>query len=129
MYETQQQNRTQRPLQIRQQNTNKSLVSQLDLLDSLRRDEYDICLIQEPYVDFRGKTCANQNWTTVYPGTHQEHPDSTRSIILVNASLLTNTWKQIDFQHSDITAIEITGNFGTLRIINIYHDCKNNNVR
>jgi Endonuclease-reverse transcriptase len=28
----------------------------------------------------------------------------------------------------DITAIEIMGNFGMLRIINIYNDCENNNV-
>ena len=49
-----------------------------------------------------------------------------RSIILVNTNLLTNAWKQIDFQHLDITAIEIKGPFGTLRIINAYNNCKNN---
>ena len=98
---------------MRQQNINKSLESQLDLLESLRRNKYDICAIQEPYVDFKGKTHANRNWTTVYPNTHQEHPDRTRSVILVNANLLTDAWKQINFEHPDITAIEVQGQFGT----------------
>jgi exonuclease III len=116
----------QRPIQIRQQNTNKSLISQSDLLASLRRDDYDLCLIQEPYIDFRGKTRANRNWVVIYPSTHHEHPDHTRSVILINANLVSDSWKQIHFEHPDITAIEIQGTFGTLRIINIYNDCNNN---
>ena len=115
-------------MQIRQQNVNKSLISQLDLLQSLRKDEYDVCIIQEPYIDHNGKSRANRQWTTVYPNTHQEYPDKTRSIILINTDILTDTWKQIDFQHPDITAVEITGGFGTLRIINIYNDGDNNNA-
>jgi hypothetical protein len=116
----------QRPLQIRQQNTNKSLESQIDLLASLKRNEYDLCLIQEPYIDFKGKTRANRNWMVIYPNTHQKHPDQMRSVILINTSLITDSWKQIHFEHPDITAIEIQGSFGTLRIINIYNDCNNN---
>jgi hypothetical protein len=46
----------QQPLQIQQQNMNKSLKSQIDLLANLKRNEYDLCLIQEPYIDFKGKT-------------------------------------------------------------------------
>jgi hypothetical protein len=71
---------------IRQQNTNKSLLSQLDLLESLKRDDYDVCAIQEPYIDFNGKSRANHQWTTVYPDTHHSHPDSTRSLLLINDS-------------------------------------------
>ena len=115
-----------RPLQIRQQNVNKSLLSQLDLLGSLRRDEYDICAVQEPYIDFNGKSRANRQWITVYPSTHGTHPQSSRSLILINTNILTDSWKQITFQHPDITAIELTGASGTLRIINIYNDCENN---
>jgi len=51
-----------------------------------------------------------------------------RSITLINANLLTDAWKQIHFQHPDITAIEIQGQFGTLRIINIYNNGDNNNA-
>ena len=68
------------------------------------------------------------NGVTVYPITHKEHPDAMRSITLVNADLLTDTWRQIQLQHPDITAIEMTGEFGTLRIINIYNDCNNNST-
>ena len=118
----------QRPLTIRQQNTNKSLTSQLDLLESLKRNEYDICAIQEPYIDFNGKSRANRQWMTVYPNTHHSHPDSTRSLLLINTNLLTDSWKQINFQHPDITAIELKGPFGTIRIINVYNDCNNNNA-
>jgi hypothetical protein len=122
------QNTPQRPLLIRQQNVNKFLLSQLDLLESLKRDEYDICVIQEPYIDFNGKSRANRQWITLYPSTHQEHPDSTRSVTLINTNLSTDAWKQIKFQHPDITAFEIQGPFGTLRIINIYNDCNNNSA-
>jgi hypothetical protein len=48
--------------------------------------------------------------------------------MLINANILTGTWKQVDFQHPDITAVEIIGGSGTLRIINIYNDGNNNNV-
>ena len=117
-----------RPLTIRQQNTNKSLISQLDLLESLEKDKYDICTIQEPYVDFNGKSRANRQWITMYPNTHHTHPDSTRSLLLINTNILTDSWKQIEFQHPDITAVEIQGVFGTLRIINVYNDCNNNST-
>jgi hypothetical protein len=128
MPETHNRNTPQKPLHIRQQNVNKSLISQLDLLESLKRNDYNICAIQEPYIDFRGKTQANRQWITIYPNTHHEHPDSTQSITLINTNLITDSWKQIHFQHPDITAIEIYGHFGTLRLINIYNDCNNNHT-
>ena len=120
------QDNPQKPLTIRQQNVNKSLLSQLDLLESLRRDDYDICIIQEPHIDFKGNSRPNRQWSTLYPNTHQKHPEKTRSIILVNTNLHTDTWKQIDFQHPYITAVELRGAFGTLQIFNIYNDCNNN---
>ena len=113
-------------IRIRQQNTNKSLISQLDLLQSLQRNDYNICLIQEPYINFRGKTRANRNWIVIYPDTHQQHPDNTRSVILINANLSTDSWKQIHLEHPDISALELQGQYGMLRIMNIYNDCENN---
>lgn len=126
MPENRQEECPQKPLQFQQQNMNKSLISQLDLLASLRRDEYDICAIQEPYINFNGKTHANRQWTTIYLNTHKVHPGATRAVILVNANIPTDNWKQIHIQHPDIMAIEMTGDFGTLHILNIYNDCKNN---
>ncbi|KAF8236008.1 hypothetical protein L208DRAFT_1253814, partial [Tricholoma matsutake] len=97
---------------------------------SLRRDKYDICAIQEPYTNFNAKETtyqrANRQWTTIYPSTHGTHPQSSRSLILINTNIPTDSWKQITFQHPDITAIELTGASGTLHIITIYNDCENN---
>ena len=65
-----------RHIQVHQQNVNKLLISQLDLLVSLRRNTYDICTIQEPYIDFNGKSQANWQWITVYPMLRQKRwPD------------------------------------------------------
>ena len=128
MPEDQEQEQTQQLLQLQQQNINKSLLSQLDLLQSLKCNMYDVCTIQELYIDFQGHTWANCNWTTIYPNTHKTHPDSTRSIILINTNLLTDAWKQIDFNHPDIMAVEITGQFSTLQVINVYNDGNNNNA-
>src|ERR1700735_3982447 len=113
-------------LQIRQQNINKSLVGQLDLLMTLRKDHYDFCAIQEPYIDFNGKTRANHQWITIYPSTHSSAPKDTRSVILINANLPTNDWTQIPILHPDITAIEFSCASGKIRLFNIYNDCKNN---
>jgi hypothetical protein len=85
-----------------------------------------MCLIQEPYIDFKGKTRANQNWAVLYPNTHEKYPDHTRSVILINTNMLSDAWKQIHFDHPDITVIEIQGHFGTLWLINVYNDCDNN---
>ena len=43
-------------LWIWQQNINQSLEGQLDLLHSLKADRYDIVAIQEPHIDFLGRT-------------------------------------------------------------------------
>ena len=111
---------------IRQQNTNKSLISQLDLLMSLRRTDYDICLIQKPYVNFKGMTQANVNWTILYPTTHTAHPDATRAVTLINTRILSDTWTQIPIESPNMIVVIIQGEFGTMRIVNIYNDCNHN---
>ena len=99
-------------LQLHQQNVNKSLISQQDLLISLKRDDFDICAIQKPYINRNGMSRANFQWFTVYPSTHTSAPDATRSILLINTNLLTNNWKQIPIPDPDITAIELSGTYG-----------------
>jgi hypothetical protein len=37
------------------------------LLNDLNPNTYDIAAIQEPYMDFLGKTRANPHWRVVYP--------------------------------------------------------------
>ncbi|OBZ69995.1 hypothetical protein A0H81_10500 [Grifola frondosa] len=70
--------RPNRPTRLRiwQQNLNKSLDAQLDLLHAANPDNYDLLLLQEPYLDHLNLTRANHHWTVVYPSRH--HDDDTR---------------------------------------------------
>lgn len=111
---------------IWQQNINGSLDSQHDLLISLKTN-YDLCLIQEPYIDNFGASRANSHWSVLYPAKHSTDPKSTRSVILVRASIPTDSWTRIDLPTPDITGIEMRGEYGTLQILNIYNNCTNNN--
>ena len=52
-----------------QQNVNRSLVTQLDVLDLAKPSDYDVILLQEPYIDFLGNTRANSHLIVVYPVT------------------------------------------------------------
>ncbi|KDR65913.1 hypothetical protein GALMADRAFT_81370, partial [Galerina marginata CBS 339.88] len=92
----------------------------------MKPEIYDIALIQEPYIDHLGRSRANQHWIVVYPPPHNEEPSRTRSIILVNRRIATNSWTQIEVDSFDITGIQLHGEFGTLRIYNVYNDCKHN---
>ena len=50
-------------LQIWQQNINKSLEGQLDLLQSLKENNYDIVAIQKPHIDVHRLTCIGWSYT------------------------------------------------------------------
>ncbi|KAJ6481017.1 hypothetical protein C8R45DRAFT_831717, partial [Mycena sanguinolenta] len=121
-----QQGRDARRLCVWQQNLNKSLRAQLDMLHSLKPDRYDIALIQEPHVDFQNRSRTNLRFTAVYPTLHAERPGLSRSLILVNTNIPSHSWTQIPLDSSDLTGIELTGEFGTIRLINVYNDCDHN---
>jgi len=112
-------------LRIWQQNVNKSLDAQSDLLVSLGRN-FDICALQEPYIDFKAMTRAGPSWIPTYPKNHQKNPKKTRSIMLINRRISTDAWTPIPIDSPDVTAIQLQGDFGTIRVINIYNDCKHN---
>ena len=57
-------------LRIWQQNLNKSPDAQSDLIHKI--NDYDIMLIQEPYIDFLGNNRATRAWTTLYPTRHRD---------------------------------------------------------
>ncbi|TFK16961.1 hypothetical protein FA15DRAFT_546699, partial [Coprinopsis marcescibilis] len=116
-----------RQLRIWQQNINKSLIGQMDLLVAMKR-KYDICAIQEPYIDFLGLTWANSNWTVIYPHNHTKNPKATRSLILVSAKISSDAWTPLVLNSQDVTGIEIYGDFGTIRIFNVYNNCKHNDA-
>ena len=113
-------------LQIWQQNLNRSLEGQLDLLHSLKANEYNIVVIQEPHIDFLGCTRANPHWTVMYPNKHLDNPAKTRSVILINCNILTNNWDGINLVSNNVTGVCLHGQFGVIHILNIYNNCENN---
>ncbi|KAJ7429941.1 hypothetical protein B0H11DRAFT_1766002, partial [Mycena galericulata] len=117
-----------RRLRIWQQNLNKSLQGQIDMLQSLKPKKYDLALIQEPNIDFRNKSRTNLCFTAVYPALHDTDPKASRSLILVNTHLPSSSWSVIPLPSSDITAVELRTSAHTIRIINIYNDCEHNDA-
>ena len=115
-------------LNIWQQNVNKSPACQHDLISSgkLIKAGINLITLQEPAINFYGKTIASRDWMPVYPTTHSENPAKSRSIILIRASICTENWTQIDFPSGDVTAIQLTGDWGKLTIFNVYNDCEHN---
>ncbi|KAJ7117899.1 hypothetical protein C8R43DRAFT_901832, partial [Mycena crocata] len=117
-----------RRLRIWQQNLNKNLVSQIHCLAAAKPEIYDLVLIQEPHIDFRGVSRSNLRFASIYPSHHSRRPSSSRSLILVNTRLPSASWSAIPIDSPDVTAVELTGEYGTLRIINIYNDCNHNDA-
>lgn len=78
---------------------------------------------------------AISNYTTVYPTNHFKDykENTTRSIMMVSARIPTGSWTQVPIECPDVTAIQMTGTFGTIRLFNIYSDGANddavNNVK
>ena len=119
-------NRDTRKLKIWQQNLNKSLEGQLDLLQSLKDNDYDIMALQEPHIDFLGRTRANVHWRVVYPNRHLADLSKTRAAILINQNISTNNWDEIPLDSTDVTGVRVHGKFGVINLLNIYNDCENN---
>lgn len=109
-------------LRIWQQNCNKSIYAQADVQRSLDTGDFNLAVIQEPYMDFLDLTRTTAGWRVIYPHRHRLEPKRTRSVILVGTSLSTNNWTKLDVDSSDVSAIEIRGDFGHLHIFNIYCD-------
>jgi ribonuclease HI len=122
---------TQQPpknLRIWQQNLNKSLNSQLHLINSIRPTEWDILLIQEPWIGFNG-TRSSSHWRVIYPETHFiDNTKTTRSLILVNTNIPTNSYQQIHFKSADVSGLTIKLDDRSFVIINIYNDCNSNDA-
>ena len=101
---------TERPSLIRiwQQNLNKSLDAQLDLLHKASPDDYDILLLQEPYIDHLKNTRATRHWRVHYPTVRDpETAGRARSVILINARISTDAWSPLVIPHPDVTAISL----------------------
>ena len=111
-------------LRIWQQNINKSRVAQEDLINSDVYKNYDLVLLQEPFIDSYGNTKATKDWWVTYPSHHLTTDRPVHSVILINANLDTNSWAQHSIPGSnDLTAVQFKGNMGTINRYNIYNTC------
>src|ERR1700690_4371177 len=111
-------------LRIWQQNLNKSAKAQWDLINSLVHKDWDVLLLQEPYIDSYNNTKATNNWRVVYPSSHLADDSKVRSVILVNTKLDTNHWRQVNLEgNNDLTAVQFHGPYGRVSLFNVYNDC------
>ena len=114
---------------IWQQNLNKLDKAQFDLINSSLHKDWDLLLLQEPYIDKFGNTKATSKWHTIYPSSHLSDTLVNRSVILVNTAIDTNTWAQVLFEGSNnIMALRLWLPHGQLTIFNIYNDCTHSNT-
>ncbi|KAJ7173827.1 hypothetical protein C8R46DRAFT_827167, partial [Mycena filopes] len=83
--------------------------------------EYQFAALQEPYIGIGGKTRSNSHWHVQYPTLHRDGGGgTTRAVTLVNTAVPTDAWTQLDFPSRDVVVIELRGEFGVLRMVNIY---------
>jgi hypothetical protein len=117
-------------LRIWQQNCRKSPYTQACLTSSLSPDNYNLCLIQEPYIDPQNHTTRSAiGWTVIYPPTHfLDRLKRTRSVILVSPRVGSNICTAIPIISADITAVQIETPLGAIHIFNIYNDQHNDNA-
>src|SRR6266481_2002222 len=111
-------------LRIGQQNLNKSDKAHYDLINSPAHKDWDLLLLQEPYIDMYGNIKATSHWHTIYPSSHLSDNSTKRSVILVNANLDSNAWTQVPINSSnDVTAVQVCTAAGKVIILNIYNNC------
>ncbi len=116
-------------LKIWQQNLNKSNRAQFDLINVPLHKDWDLLLLQEPYIATFGNTKANSQWHTIYPTSHLTDNTTNRSVILVNTEIDMNAWAQVPFEGmGDMTVIQFSLPQGQFTIFNIYNDCKHSNT-
>lgn len=116
-------------LRIWQQNINKSKKAHMDLINSNVHKEWDVLLLQEPYIDIFGNSKGNPMWTVLYPADKGTSNKVVRSVIMVKGAMKSDTYEEIKVPGSnDITAIQISGAYGRLAIFNIYNDGKHSDT-
>jgi ribonuclease HI/exonuclease III len=116
-------------LRILQINLNKSEKAHLELLNNLKGTNWDIVLVQEPHVTSFSNVRTPTNYRPVFPENRGRNGSTVRSVVWVSTALETRDWKIIHIPDTnDITAIQLSGTYGTLTIFNIYNDCTNSDT-
>ncbi|KAJ7302840.1 hypothetical protein DFH08DRAFT_722650, partial [Mycena albidolilacea] len=109
-------------LKLWQQNLDRGLDNQQELLNMVLKDKYHFMALQEPYMGPGNVTRADSQWRVVYPTLHGVEERRTRAVTMVNTSLPTDSWSQIHVASADMVVVEFRGAFGTIRLVNIYND-------
>ena len=115
-------------LRIWQQNLNKSLTSQLHLLNSAHPNDWDVIILQEPWMGHLG-TRSSHHWRVLYPNSYFiDNTKTPRSLIFINTNIPTNAYEELHFDSPDVTGMKITQGSTRIIIINVYNDCNNNDA-
>ena len=116
-------------LHIWQQNSHKSKLAQQYILNTASPDDWDLIVIQEPWLDQFNNARGSAYWRVLYPSTHfLDNSPRTRTIMLINTNIDTDVYAQIEIPSADILAVKFLGPHGNLNVINIYNDCTHNNT-
>jgi ribonuclease HI len=112
-------------LRIKQQNVKHSKVVTDTLITDTSNQDFDILLIQEPYI-YPGTnlTPTSRNWIPILPNV--PHATPPRSVILISALLPTTSYEQLPVPTELISAINIRTDSTTLSIYNIYNPPQSN---
>ena len=107
-------------------NLNKSLIAQLHLINTARPNDWDILVLQEPWISHTG-TRSFPHWRVLYPNTHfTDNTKIQRSLIFVNTNIPTNSYEQVQFDNADVMGIRIAHGTQMTILINVYNDCNQN---
>ncbi|KAF9499981.1 hypothetical protein BDN71DRAFT_1427609 [Pleurotus eryngii] len=103
-------------------NMNKSLKGQSQLIKSIAN--YDIILLQEPWLDQDGLTRATSQFNVIYPTTQGRESEKTQVVTMISTYIKSDHYIQLLIDSLDIVGSDIKcGPEEWLHIINIYNDC------
>jgi len=88
----------------------------------------DVIALQEPAIINTSCSIVARDWILVYPTPHLSNPKKTRSLMLIQAEISTDSWNQLNFPSSDVTVVQFLGKWGKLTIFNIYNEGVNNST-
>jgi len=101
--------------------------AQQHVINSANPNDWDLILIQEPYLNHLSNSRANHHWVVVYPPTHAiEGSARTRSIILVNKNIPSDTYDILPIYSADVTGLRLRTQAGEFTLLNIYNSCTDN---
>ena len=116
-------------LHIWQQNVHKSQTAQDFIRCTAWPMEWDVLVLQEPWLDHLGNSRGSQYWGMVDPAIfYIEGCSCMRSILLVNTNISTDSHMVLPIMNSNVTAVRFQGDHVYLSIFNIYNEITHNNT-